>query len=173
MGVDRDQADRFLRCQRAQPLLYLAGSKPVAARADEIDADEIAVLGAAGVGLRDVQFAAGLLLVDRDQPSAAAGNGAEDSEHAGPGVIDDLDDAAAIDRAFAVALFEFLDAQQRTVADTCRGARLRPPWNMNADFRRLAAFHLIPFGGNGDQFAVAVAAGDVGHHGRREGCRAR
>src|SRR5450432_3343522 len=42
---------------------------------------------------------------------------------------------------------------------------------MDADFRRLAVFHLIPFGGRGDQFAVAVTAGDVGHHGRRQGCR--
>src|ERR1700722_3471959 len=38
---------------------------------------------------------------------------------------------------------------------------------MNADFRWIAGF-LIPFGGGGDQLAVAVAAGDVGHHGRRQ-----
>src|ERR1700693_3165616 len=36
---------------------------------------------------------------------------------------------------------------------------------MDADFRRLAALHLIPFGGASDQFAVAVAPGDVGHEG--------
>src|ERR1700688_3097888 len=49
------------------------------------------------------------------------------------------------------------------VAATGRGARLRPSRNMNADFRRLAAFHLVPFGGRCDQLAVIVAPGDVGH----------
>src|ERR1700751_3617537 len=38
---------------------------------------------------------------------------------------------------------------------------------MPADLWRLAAF-LIPFGRRGDQFAVGVARGDVGHHGRRQ-----
>ena len=42
-----------------------------AAAADEIDADEVAILSAAGVGLGDVEFASGLLLVDRHQPAAA------------------------------------------------------------------------------------------------------
>src|ERR1700678_4035454 len=41
---------------------------------------------------------------------------------------------------------------------------------MDADLRRFAAF-LVPFGRGCDQFAVAVAAGDVGHHGRRQRCR--
>ena len=40
---------------------------------------------------------------------------------------------------------------------------------MNANFRRFAAFDFIPFGGNGEQFAVTVAARDVGQHGRRQG----
>ena len=163
--MDGNQADRFLRCQRAEPFLDLAGSEAEAARAHEIDADEIAILGAVAVGLGDVQFAAGLLLVDRNQPSAAAGQGAEDPEHAGFGMVDDLDDPPAIDGAFA--LVRFLDAQQRAVADTGRRARLRTARNMDADFRRFAAF-LIPFGRRCDQFAVAVAAGDVGHDGRRQ-----
>src|ERR1019366_317005 len=141
VGMDRDQADRFLRRQRAQPFLDLAGGKAEAARAQQIDADEIAVLGAMAVGLGDVQFAAGLLLVDRNEPSAAAGQGAEDPEHAGLGVIDHLDDASAIGRAFTVV--GFLDVQQRAVADTGCGARLRTSGNMDAYLRRFAAFHLI------------------------------
>src|SRR6202043_4036907 len=63
VGVYRDQADGFFARQRAEPFLDLAGGKSVAARAHQIDADEIAILGAAGVGLRDVQFAAGLFLL--------------------------------------------------------------------------------------------------------------
>src|SRR4029077_14781624 len=38
---------------------------------------------------------------------------------------------------------------------------------MDPDFRRLPAFDLVPFGGNGDQFAVTVAARDIGQHGCR------
>ena len=167
--MNRDQADRFLGSERTEPLLDLAGGEPEAARANEIDADEIAVLGAAGVGLGDVQFPPDLLLVDRDQPSAAVGQGAEDAEHAGSGVIDHLDDAGAIDRAFGIV--EFFDAQQRAVADAGGGARLRTPGNMDADFRRLAAFDLVPFGRRRDQFAVGVAAADVGHQGGGQGGR--
>ena len=88
MGVDRDQADRLLGRQRAEPLLHLAGGQAIAARAHEIDADEIAVLGAAGIRWRDVQFAPGLLLVDGHEPPAAAGSFAEDAEQARAGVID-------------------------------------------------------------------------------------
>jgi len=168
MGMNRDQADRFFGGQRAEPLLDLAGGKPKTARARQIDANEIVVLGATGIALGNVQLAAGLLLVDRHQPSAAAGQGAEDSEHAGLGVIDDLDDAPAI--GAAVALLQFLDAQQRAVAYPCGRARLRTSGNMDADLRRLAVFDLIPLGGRCDQFAVAVASGDVGHHGRRQAC---
>ena len=46
------------------PFLDLAGGKAEAARAHQIDADEIAILGAMAVGLGDVQFAADLFLVD-------------------------------------------------------------------------------------------------------------
>src|SRR5450432_1093261 len=165
--MDGDQADRLFAGKRTEPLLYLARRKPKAARAHEIDANEIAVLGAIAVGLGDVEFAANLLLVDRDQSPAAVGQLAEDSEHAGFGVIDYLDDAPAISAAFGVG---FLHAQQCAVADTGGGARLRAARNVNADLGRFAAF-LIPFGGNCDQFAVAVTSGDVGHYGRRQRCR--
>src|SRR6185437_14210362 len=37
--------------------------------------------------------------------------------------------------------------------------------------RRLTALLFIPFGRGCDQFAIAVAAGNVGHHGRRKRCR--
>ena len=168
MGVNRDQADRLFGCQRAEPLLDLAGAKPETAGAHQIHADEIAVLGATGIGFGNVQFAAGLLLVDRNQPSAAAGQGAEDSEHTGLGVIDDLDDAPAI--GAAVALVQLLDAQQRAIAHPCGRARLRTSGNMDADLRRLAVFDLIPLGGRRGQFAVAIASGDVGHHGRGQAC---
>ena len=171
VGVDRDQADRLLARQRAEPLLHLAGSEAIAARAHEIDADEVAVLGAAGIRWRDVQFAAGLLLVDGNEPAAAAGGLPEDAEQPRAGVIDHLDDAAAIERA--VALIQLLDAHQRAVADAGGGSRLRAARHVNADFWRGAAFFRVPFGGSSEQFAVGVAAGDVGDARSGAGWRAR
>jgi len=53
-----------------------------------------------------------------------------------------------------------LDAQQRAVADAAADAGLRPR-GTDADLRRFAVLDLIPFGRGGDQFAVAVAGGDV------------
>ena len=167
--MDRDQADRFLGRERAEPLLHLGRRQPIAARAHQIDADEVAVLGAAGVVLGDVEFAAGLLLVDRNQAAAAGRQRAKNAEQAGAGVIDDLDDAAAIRRA--VAVIGFLDPQQRAVADTGGGAGLRPARHMDANFRRGSVVLAVPLGGRGEQFAVGVAPGDVGHHGRGQGGR--
>ena len=39
---------------------------------------------------------------------------------------------------------------------------------MDANFWRRAACFGIPFGGDREQFAVGIAAGDVGHYGRRK-----
>src|SRR4029453_7630722 len=122
---------------------------------DQVDADEVAVLGIHAVGLGDVQFAAGLLLVDGNEAPAAIGVFPEDAERPRLGFRDDADDAAAIGRA--VTLVGLLDAQQCAVADPCRGARLRPPRKDDADFWRGAAFLNVPFGGSGDQLAVAIA----------------
>ena len=167
--MDRNQADRLFRRQRSQPLLDLAAIEAEATRTQQIDADEVAILGTERVGLGDVQFAAGLLLVDRDQASAAVGILAENSEHACLAVIDDLEDPSAIGNAVTNAVLKLFDPQQRAVADTGGGAGLRPPRNVDADSWRLAVFDLIPFGWNGDQLAVAVATGDIGQQSGRQG----
>ena len=77
------------------------------------------------------------------------------------GVIEQLDDAAG-DRG-AVGLVGVLDPQQHAVADAAgdAGCGRRGDWT-----RIFGAVprSLVPFGGHGDQFAVAVAAGDVGQH---------
>lgn len=159
MGVDRDQADRFFRGDRSEPLLHPAGCETESAGADQVDADKIAVLGAIAVGLRDIQFAASLLAVDRDQPSAAIRQFAENAEQARPGVVDDLDDAAAIGRA--IAFFDLLDPHQRAVADAGHRACLRTSRDMDADLRRGAVFLFIPFGRRGQELAIGIAAGDV------------
>ena len=61
-----------------------------------------------------------------------------------------------------------LDAQQRAVADTGHFARPRLAQRPDMDLGRVAVRLLVPFGRDGDQFAVAVAAGDVGHHDMRQ-----
>ena len=40
---------------------------------------------------------------------------------------------------------------------------------MKADFRRVAVLLAVPFGGNRDQLAVGIAAGDVGEDDARQG----
>ena len=60
----------------------------------------------------------------------------------------------------------FLDAQQHAVADAGGFAGPRLARHVNADFRRRAVRVLVPFVGRGDQFAVGVARGHVGEHGR-------
>src|SRR5689334_22807660 len=107
--MDRDQADGLFRCERPQPFLHLAGGKAKTSRADEIDAYEIAVLGTAAIGPRDIQLAAGLLFVDRNKPASAARQRAENSEHACLRVIDDLDNPSAIDRR--IGHLELFDPQ--------------------------------------------------------------
>ncbi len=57
-----------------------------------------------------------------------------------------------------------LRAQQRAIADAGDFVRARLARNMNADAGRLAVLLGVPLGRNGDQFAVAVAFGDVGEH---------
>src|SRR6476660_1959183 len=45
VGMDRDQADSFFARERAEPFLHFRRGQPVTARAHEIDADEVAILG--------------------------------------------------------------------------------------------------------------------------------
>ena len=163
VGVDRDQADRPFALERAEPLHDRAGRQAEPAVARHLDRDEIAVLGAAGAVARDGQFAAELFLVDRHQPSAAVGQAAKNAEHAMLGAVDELDDASA-----GFFFVGFLDAQQRAVADAGDFARPRAARGGDADDRRRAVRFLVPFGRPREQFAVAVAAGDVGEHDRRQ-----
>ena len=135
VGVDRDQADRLFASQASRaapsPCRRQARSRGVRTRSTLTRSPSSAP---SRVGFGDVQFAAGLLLVDGNEPPAAVGQGAEDAEHAGLGVIDDLDDAAAI--GAGPRCRRPFDAQQRAVADAGRGAGLRAARHMDADFRR-------------------------------------
>ena len=94
---------------------------------------------------------------------------AENAQHALLGMVDDLDDAAAV--ANAVVFFGFLDAQQHAVAEAGGFAGPRLARNVDADFRRRAVRLLVPFVGRGDEVAVGVARGHIGEHGGGQGAR--
>ena len=83
VGVDGDQADGALALERAEPLNDGAGRQAQAGRARATSTATRSPSTAPAVASGgNVEFAAELLLVDRHQPAAAAGQAAENSEHA-------------------------------------------------------------------------------------------
>ena len=163
VGVDRDQAHRALALDRAEPLGDAAGRRPVGApAAPDLDRDEVAVLRAAARGGRDFQFLH-VLLVDRREPAAAVGQGAEDAENARPHALDDLDDAPAVADRIAV-LAGLLDPNESTIANArnCAGPGMAQRTNTN--FGRCSVRFLVPLGWHRYQFTVAVASRDFGQH---------
>ena len=129
----------------------------------KLDRAEVAVLRVGGRAGRDREFAAELLLVDRREPAAAGWQRAEDAERALLGAVQDLDDAPGVSGVLAVGVGCF-DPQQRAVADAGDFAGTGLAHGADVDFRGAAVGFFVPFGRDGDQLAVAVARGDVGHH---------
>ena len=157
VGMDGDQTDRPLALERTEPLHDFAGQQAELAVARDFDGDEIAVLGTAGIARGDCGLAAKLFLVDRNEPATAVRQAAKNAEHAVFGAVDEFYDAAA--RLLVVCLF---DAQQRTIADTGNFSGPRAAGHGEVDHRRRAMRIFVPFRRPRQQFAVAVAAGDVG-----------
>jgi hypothetical protein len=130
-----------------------------------VDSDEVALLRAVDRCGRDRQFAAEALLVDRNEATAIA-RPAKNAEHAVLRAVEHLDRVAAV--VGTVAVGRFLDPHQRFVTDAGHFRGTRAARHVEADFRRLAVLLAIPFGGNGNQLAVGIAAGDVGEDDARE-----
>jgi hypothetical protein len=150
--VNCDQAHGLLGLERAEAFLHLAGGQAVAARADQFDADQVAILRAAGVSGRNGEFAAGLLLVDGDHAAVAIWHQAEDSENAVGGLVEQFDHAAAIGLVvLAVGLF---NAQQGAIANTGNGAG------------RCTARHMDPNnrGGPSTSSSHSAGAASILHH---------
>ena len=82
VGVHGDQADLALVLRVAERLDDARLRHAVAAVAGELEADEVAVLGAALVARQRSATRLQLLAVDRLDEAAAAGLGAEDAEQA-------------------------------------------------------------------------------------------
>ena len=143
--------------------------KPVAAVLGDRRGDEVAVRRLALVAGRNDELAPLRFLVDRHEPAAAGGEGAEDAEHLRLVLGDDLDDAAAIADVLVVSVRR--QAEQRAVADARH--RLAGPAlgrHGDDDARRGASIG-VPLGRRGDKLAVAVAAGDVGEEDGRQPVR--
>ena len=80
------------------------------------------------------------------------------------GAIDQLDDAPG-----RLPFVGSLDADQRAVADAGDFAGPGAARRRDMDDGRRAMRFLVPFGRPRQQFAVAIAAGDVGQHDWRQG----
>ncbi len=152
------------RSKRAEALDHARGRQSEPRRARCFDRDQVAVLGIRGCAGGDREFLAEHLLVDRLQPAAAVRISAEYPEHAVLGMIDDLDDAAAMTNS--VFFFGLFNAQQYAVADAGGFAGPHLARHMNADFRRGPMGVLVPFVRSGNEVAVAVARRHIGEHGR-------
>ena len=136
-------------------------------RAADLDGDQVAVFGLGCRAGRNGDLLAEHFLVHRLEAPAAVRQLVKNSKHASFGMIDDLDDAAAV--ADAVVGFRFVDAQQHAIAEAGGFARPCLARDRNADFRGGPMRLFVPFVGRGDEVAVAVAGGDVGEHGGGQG----
>src|SRR5215831_4070643 len=164
MGVDSNQADRALGCERAEPFRHARAGEPIAASPRrDLDRHEIAVARLAACPGRDRQLAADLFLVDGNEPPAAARRRAKNPEYALPPAVDELDDAPAVaDRVVLIAAL--FDPQQGAIADAGDLAWPRAARNAHANSGRWAVLGLVPFGRQRNQLAVGIARGDVREH---------
>ena len=134
---------------------------PEAALAQRLDGDEIAVPRFAGHAGGHEKFARRASLLDRKRAARAVGRGAIDGEGARLELVEDLDHPARIGGRLSPARGVELDPHQDPRAQARRRRAVALAAGAAHDNARRRRF-LAPFGGPGDQFAVAVALGDVG-----------
>ena len=153
---NRDAADRAFALQCAEPFAHFGGGQAEPAFAQNIDRDEIAVLRFALGARRDQQLPVEVLLVDRHEPAAAHGCGAENAEDQHFRARHELDDAARIGRVAGLGVTDAIGTHQRAIADAGRRhPRAGLSRNMESDFRGRAVVLRVPFDRDGDEFAVA------------------
>jgi hypothetical protein len=166
VGVNGDQAHGALGLERAEPLDDVAARKTKSSVPAYFDGDEITVGGARRRLGGNRKFAAELLLVDRNEPTAAARERAENPERAMFGAVDKLYDPSA--RLLGRGP---LDAKERTIAYARDLVGAGAARGVDADDGGRAVDLFVPLGRPSQKFAVAVAAGDVGEHDRRQSAR--
>ncbi len=114
--MNGDDADGALALQRSQSFNHAAGRQAETWRAGGFDRDQVSVLGIGSGASRYRQLLAEHFLVDRLQPAAAMRDLTEDAQYAVLGMVDDLDDAAAM--ANAAVFVGFFNAEQHAVAES-------------------------------------------------------
>ena len=120
----------------------------------------------------DAEFAAiHVLLVDRHDTAAAARIRAKNPEHLRFRARQKLYDAPGIGRFASLRALHQFHPQQRAVAGGRRGrTRLLPGLGHDQDLRRRSLAH-VPFGGRGEEIAVAVARDHIGKNDARKETR--
>ena len=161
MGRERNQAHRALGLDRADRLDDARVRRPDARVAQRLDGDEIAVPRLAGHGGRHEEFARRPALLDRQRPARAVRRGAIDGEGAAFELVEDLDHPAGIGRGALPGAGVEVDPHQDPRAEARRRRALALGSAAANDNARRGRFP-APLDGPCDQFAVAVALGDVG-----------
>jgi hypothetical protein len=163
VGVNGDQAYGALGLERAEPFDDAAAREAKSSVPAYFDCNEIAVGRARRRFGGNRKFAAELLLVYRNEPTAAARERAENPERAMFGAVDKFYDPSA--RFLGRGL---LDAKERTIADAGNFVGAGSARRMDADDRRRTVDLFVPLGWARQKFAIAIAAGDVGKNDRRQ-----
>ena len=161
MGCERDEAHRALGLDRADRLDDARGRGPKSGLAQGFDGDEIAVARFAGLAGGHEIFARRASLLDGKRAARAVGRGAIDGEGARLDLVEDLDHPARIGRRCSSGVGVELDPHQdpRAQARRRRAVALQAGAAHENSWARTV---LAPFGGLGDQLAVAAKLGDVG-----------
>ena len=161
MGRERDEAHRALGLDRADRLDDARGGGAKPGLAQGFDGDEIAVARFAGLAGGHEIFARRAALLDGKRAARAVGRGAIDGEGARLDLVEDLDHPARIGRRCSSGVGVELDPHQdpRAHARRRRAVALQAGAAHENSWARAV---LAPFGGLGDQLAVAVELGDVG-----------
>ena len=167
--MDRDEADRALALERAEPLLHPRGRQAEAALARELDRDQVAVLRASAVAPGGMSSS---------RPSCFLSTGTSRPPPFGSArkmpswrclrAVEHLDDAAGVADRFAF-LAALLGAQQRAVADAgdFAGRALRGTWmRMRGASPCASVSHSV---GTAISSPSASRCGDVGEHDRGQG----
>ena len=170
MRAQGDHADGLFAGHGAQRLAHPRARRAKPRLAENVDRNEVAVFAVAAIFGGDCEFASHLFLVDRLDANRSVRCNAQDAQNTIARARQHFDDAADIRRIVGAGVAIRLGANKRAVADAGEG--LPRPWlsrSVNGDARSRTQLFRIPFGRNGDKFAVSIALGDIGQrHGRQD-----
>jgi hypothetical protein len=142
----------------------------VAAARQHFRNHQVAVLCLSFRSAGDYYLLVPLFFLNRDEYASGRASHSKNAEDALLCAIEALDHAPAVADCFVV-FGVLLYAQQRAIADAC-GFVSPCAWRYaQPDPGRRSMCGLIPFSGNGDEFAITIPDGDVRHHDVRQHSR--